>query len=133
VDAANTSAGGTHRPGLAGPPSADCKDGNLTGRINAVAFALCRRKFYRYGTAGRNLLYGPHLFTTYLSLFKISPIRELARFELRFEDFNVTNSPEFSNPGFNNPGATFGTATFGSVTWISIDNRDFQLGTKLVS
>lgn len=127
TDTANTSAGGTYRPDLIGTPSANCGDGHLVGCINAAVFAPVPTGVFRYGTAGRNLLYGPHLFTTDLSLFKNFQIRERLRFQLRFEAFNVTNSPEFSNPS-----ATFGTATFGNITQTSIDNRDIQLGAKLV-
>jgi len=95
------------------------------GCINAAAFVA--PTLYMYGNAGRNLLVGPHLFTTDLSLFKNFSIRERARFELRFEAFNVTNSPEF-----NNPSATFGTSSFGNITGTSIDNREIQLGGRLV-
>ena len=125
TDSANTSAGGTYRPNLVHTPSANCGDGHLTNCIDASAFAL--PPLYSYGNAGRNLLYGPHLFTTDLSLFKNFQIREHARFELRLEAFNVTNSPEFSNPS-----ATFNTAAFGTIGSTSIDNRDIQIGAKLV-
>jgi hypothetical protein len=125
TDTANTSSGGPNRPNLVGTPSAHCGDGHLTGCIDASAFGI--PGLYTYGNAGRNLLTGPHLFTTDLSLFKNFRIAESARFELRFEAFNVTNSPEFSNPG-----ASFGTSSFGNITGTSIDNRDLQLGAKLV-
>ncbi|MGH9668102.1 MAG: hypothetical protein ACRD9L_27095, partial [Bryobacteraceae bacterium] len=125
TDTANTSSGGSNRPDLVSAPTADCGDGHLTGCIAAAAFAI--PGLYAYGNAGRNLVTGPHLFTTDLSLFKNFQIAETARFELRFEAFNVTNSPEFSNPG-----STFGTASFGNITGTSIDNRDLQLGAKLV-
>ncbi len=125
TDTANTSSGGTNRPNLVGPPSDNCGDGHLTNCIDPTAFAI--PPFYSYGNAGRNILYGPHLFTTDLSLFKNFQIHERARLEIRFEAFNVTNSPEFSNPN-----ATFGTAAFGSITSTSIDNREIQLGAKFV-
>ena len=125
TDTANTSSGGSNRPNIVGTPSANCGDGHLVGCINTAAFAAPSP--YTYGNAGRNLLYGPHSFTTDLSLFKNFQIRERLRFELRFEAFNVTNSPEFSNPA-----STFGTATFGNITSTSTDNREIQLGGKLV-
>jgi hypothetical protein len=125
TDTANTSSGGSNRPNLVHSPSADCGRAHLTGCIDATAFMA--PTLYNYGNAGRNLLTGPHLFTTDLSLFKNFQIRERARFELRFEAFNVTNSPEF-----NNPSAVFGTTTFGNVTSTSIDNREIQLGARLV-
>jgi hypothetical protein len=127
TDTANTSAGGSYRPNLIGPPSANCGRSTLSGCINPAAFALVPTGVYAYGTAGRNLITGPHLFTTDLSLFKNFNIVERLRFELRLEAFNVTNSPEFSNPS-----ATFGTATFGTITSTSIENRDVQIGARLV-
>jgi hypothetical protein len=127
ADTANTSAGGTYRPNLVGTPSSNCGRGHLTGCIDPSAFAAFPAGTYGYGSAGRNLLRGPSLFTTDLSLFKNFKIRERARFEFRFEAFNVTNSPEFSNPS-----ATILTGTFGNITSTSIDNRDIQLGAKLV-
>jgi hypothetical protein len=127
TDTANTSSSGSYRPNLVHSPSANCGDGHLTGCIDATAFAAVPTGVYAYGNAGRNLIFGPHLFTTDLSLFKNFRIRERARFELRLEAFNATNSPEFSNPS-----ATFGTATFGSITSTVIDNRDVQLGGRLI-
>ena len=127
TDTANTSGGGSYRPNLVHAPSADCGRSTLSGCIDATAFALVPTGVYAYGTAGRNLITGPHLFTTDLSLFKNFRIAERVRFELRLEAFNVTNSPEFSNPS-----ATFGTATFGTITSTSIENRDVQIGARLV-
>ena len=126
-DTANTSARGTYRPNLIHAASANCGSGHLTGCIDATAFAAVPAGTFAYGNAGRNLVTGPHLFTTDLSLFKNFRIRERARFEFRIEAFNVTNSPEF-----NNPGSTFGTATFGNITGTAIQNRDVQLGARLI-
>ena len=112
--------------------------------VPAEKFADFVRELAAHGYAGANVTI-PHkeqalalsshptyglasgLFTTDLSLFKNFQVTEGVRFELRFEAFNVTNSPEFSNPS-----STFGTASFGNITGTSIDNRDLQLGAKLV-
>lgn len=126
-DTANTSSSGTYRPNLAHAPSADCGRAHLTGCIDPSAFVEIPTTVFAYGNAGRNLLAGPHLFTTDLSLFKNFRIYERARLELRFEAFKFTNSPEFSNPSVT----TLGTATFGNITSTSIENRDIQLGAKL--
>jgi len=125
TDTANTSARGTYRPDLVHAPSSNCGDGHLTNCIDATAFAM--PALYTYGNAGRNLMHGPHLFDTDLSLFKNFPIRERLRLQFRFEAFNMLNSPQFANPN-----ATFGTSSFGTVTATSIENRDIQLGAKLV-
>ena len=126
-DTANTSSGGSYRPNLVHAASADCGRAHLTGCIDPSAFVEIPTTIFAYGNAGRNLLRGPHLFTTDLSLFKNFRIYERVRLEFRFEAFNFTNSPQFSNPA-----ATFGTASFGNITATSIENRDIQLGAKLV-
>jgi hypothetical protein len=124
TDTANTSSRGAQRPNLVAPPSANCGGGHLTGCISTQAFATPLP--FTYGTAGRNLLRGPHLYTTDLSLAKTFPISERLNFQFRAEAFNALNSPQFSNPN-----AVFGTAAFGSVTSTSIDNREIQLGGRL--
>ncbi len=124
TDRANTSSGGTQRPDLVGKPSSNCGDGHLTNCIDASAFAL--PALYTYGNAGRNLLHGPHLFTSDVSLFKNFPVKERIKLQFRAEFFNFTNSPEFSNPG-----GTFGTGSFGTISSTSVENRDIQFGLKL--
>lgn len=124
TDRANTSSQGSQRPDLVGTPSDTCGGGHLTNCITASAFAL--PALYTYGNAGRNILRGPHLFTTDMSLFKNFPIRERLRLQFRAEFFNITNTPQFSNPN-----AVFGTSSFGTITSTSIENRDVQFGLKL--
>ncbi|HYZ83635.1 MAG TPA: TonB-dependent receptor [Bryobacteraceae bacterium] len=124
TDTANTSSRGAYRPNLVGRPSANCGGGHLSGCISTEAFSIPPQ--YTYGTAGRNLLRGPHLFNTDLALSKSFRISERVYFELRAESFNVWNSPQFSNPN-----AVFGTAAFGSVTSTSINNREIQLAGRL--
>jgi len=82
---------------------------------------------YTYGSAGRNLLHGPHLFDSDFSLFKNFRIREKIRFQFRAEVFNLFNRRSSAIPS-----AVFGTASFGNITGTSVDNRDFQFGAKLV-
>ena len=124
TDTANTASRGANRPNLVAPPSANCGDGHLSGCISTQAFAIPPQ--FTYGTAGRNLLHGPHLFGTDLSLAKTFPISERIHFQFRAEAFNALNSPQFSNPN-----AVFGTAAFGSVTSTSISNREIQLAGRL--
>jgi hypothetical protein len=102
-----------------GTPSANCGSGRLSGCIRAAAFETPPQ--YTYGTAGRNLLRGPHLFDSDLSIVKNFRISERLRFQFRAEAFNLWNSPQFSNPS-----AVFGTATFGTITSTSIENREIQ-------
>lgn len=125
TDSANTNSRGAYRPDLVAPPSANCGSAHLRQCITSQAFAM--PPLYSYGTAGRNLLRGPHLFDTDLSLIRTFAIIERLHFQFRAEAFNAWNSPEF-----NNPNAVFGTAAFGSVISTSINNRQVQLGGRLL-
>ncbi len=125
TDTANTSARGLYRPNLVATPSANCGNGRLSGCISPAAFAIPPQ--YTYGTAGRNLLHGPHLFDTDLSIGKNFRIAERLTFQFRVEAFNVWNSPQFSNPS-----AVFGTASFGNITSTSIENREGQFAGRLI-
>jgi len=52
----------------------------------------------RFGTAGRNILRGPSLWNTDLSIFRNFPIREPIRIQFRGEFFNLPNSSHFGSP-----------------------------------
>lgn len=125
-DRANTAPGSVQRPNAVGVASASCNGSRLIGCVDASAFAL--PALYSYGTAGRNILRGPHLYSTDLSIFKNIPITERFKFQFRAESFNVFNSPMFSNPSAN----FSNLATFGNITSTSIDNRVMQFGGKLM-
>src|SRR5262249_53162518 len=68
TDTANTSSQGTLRPDLVHAPSLNCGAGHLTACIDPSAFAV--PTLYSYGNSGRNILRGPHLFSTDLSIHK---------------------------------------------------------------
>lgn len=132
VDTANTSAGGTYRPNLVSPATDDCGINHLIGCINPAAFTIANlypatAGAYAYGSAGRNLIYGPGLATVNAALFKNIPIRERLRFQIRFEMFNALNHANFSNPA-----STFGTSSFGNITSTSTSARNIQLGAKMI-
>jgi hypothetical protein len=63
----------------------------------------------RLGSTGRNILFGPGVFTMNQSVSRTFPIKERVKFQLIGEAFNLTNTPNFSNPG-----ATFATPTLNS-------------------
>jgi hypothetical protein len=127
VDSANTMSSGIPRPNLVGPPRSNCGGGHLVGCIDRSAFALPPTGDYTYGNAGRNLLHGPRLFNLDFSAVKNFPIRERMKVQFRAEFFNFTNTPSF-----NNPLATFGTSNFGNIPSTATENRDIQLGLKVV-
>ncbi len=70
---------------------------------------------------------GPGLFNLDFSAVKNFPIRERAKVQFRAEFFNFTNTPNFSNPL-----AIFGTPAFGNIPATATENRDIQLGLKVM-
>jgi hypothetical protein len=60
----------------------------------------------RFGTSGRDIIRGPGLFNTDLSLFRDFSVTERFKLQFRAEAFNFTNTPQFGNPG-----ATVSSAT----------------------
>lgn len=55
----------------------------------------------RFGTTGRNTMFGPGLTNLDLSLFRNFKITEKVMVEFKTECFNISNTPKFSNPGAN--------------------------------
>jgi hypothetical protein len=78
----------------------------------------------RPGNEGRDIVRGPGLKRTDLSLFKNVGIRKDHSLQLRIEAFNLFNQVRFGQPG-----STIGTPTFGAIT-VAEDGRVIQLGVK---
>jgi hypothetical protein len=53
----------------------------------------------RFGSSGRDILRGPGLFNTDLSMFRTFTVTERFKLQFRAEAFNFTNTPQFGNPG----------------------------------
>jgi hypothetical protein len=81
----------------------------------------------RFGSTGRNILSGPGLANLDFSLFRKFPITERFLAELRLESFNFANTPHFSAPNVN-----FSSSGFGEVTTALQDQRQFQIGLRLL-
>jgi hypothetical protein len=134
-DIANTGAA-DQRPNLIAPATANCGAGHLTNCFTASAFALPAP--FTYGNADRNILHGPGLVTTDLSLFKNIHLHgERAVLQLRFESFNTFNRPNFANPNgtFGVCGSQLcsGTATTaGAVMSTLISSRQVQVAAKML-
>jgi hypothetical protein len=64
-----------------------------------------------FGSSGRNIIHGPGIENFDASLFKIIPVSEQRRFELRWELFNSLNRPNFFNPNNSSQSAAFGRLT----------------------
>jgi len=85
------------RPNVVGDPNGKpCVQGTL---FNTCAFAS-NTVLGTFGNAGRNIIRGPGFQNWDVSLFKMFPLNERARFEFRAEFFNAFNhlNPQFSNP-----------------------------------
>lgn len=114
----------------AGSETADEVGNPLTGFpqnrlewFNTAAFA--QPPAGRYGTAGRNILSGPWQDTVSLSLFRIVPIKERIRLQIRGEFFNLLNRVNFGLPG-----STVNTPTYGVISSAG-DARVIQLAMRL--
>lgn len=87
-----------------------------------------------YGNAGRNILQGPRLFETDLSLAKKFNLTERMNLQFRAECFNLLNHTNLNTP---NPvvytAATGGPSpTAGVITSTATTSRQIQLGLKLL-
>lgn len=89
------------RPDVVGNPTISRGQRTLNKYFNTDAFstaAFTGTNLYGYGDAGRNPLYGPGYINADMSIFKDFPIVERATVQARFEFFNLTNTPHFTNP-----------------------------------
>jgi hypothetical protein len=133
TDRANIGISGLQRPDLIGPvPTLNCQQSptnlDLINCFDPSAFALPTQ--YTFGNAPRNVLRGPKMVITDLSLVKNVPVGGTVRVQIRAEIFNA-----FNNVNYGNPNAVFGSATFGriSATNTTYPNmRQIQLGAKLI-
>ena len=92
----------------------------------------------RYGNSGRNILRGPGVINTDLSLFRSFPIRERLQLQFRAEAFNAGNTPHFNNPGANvsnmrlsSTGTITDLGNFMSITSARTDERIFRFALRV--
>ena len=79
--------------------------------FNPKAFAIPQiNGVYVFGNSGRNILRGDGIGNMDAGLIKIFAIRERFHVQVRWEVFNVTNSPQYANPNVT-VGTTLGTIT----------------------
>ena len=109
------------RPNLVGDPRAG---GRTAERFyNREAFDV---PSLSYGNFGRNVLSSDPVFNTDFSMFKLVPLAERKRLEIRLEAFNVFNHIDWAPPG-----TLVGRAGAGRVSSTAHDPRIIQLGIKL--
>jgi len=72
----------------------------------------------RFGSAGRNNLYGPGFFNIDMGIYRTFAFSERFKLQLRAEALNATNHPNFANPQANFNDTNFGyiTATVGQAS-----------------
>ena len=80
---------------------------------------------FTYGSAGRNILFGPGRVNFDMSLFKDFPIREEMKFQFRAEAFNVFNTPQFGQPN-----ASIGNVQAGVISSTVGNPRQLQLALR---
>ena len=109
------------RPNLVGDP----QPGRPTAEryYNPAAFDV---PSLSYGDFGRNVLSSDRVFNADFSLFKLVPLAERKRLEIRLEAFNVFNHIDWAVPG-----TLVGRAGAGRVTSSEHPPRILQIGMKL--
>jgi hypothetical protein len=115
------------RPNLIGDPTIPKGNRTLQEYFNIAAFAQPGGQCIPGDTA-RNILSGPGYVNADVSLFKDFAVTENAKLQTRFEFFNVTNTPHFSNPNSDMGSPT----TFGAITRTTGNMRIIQAAIKLL-
>jgi len=94
---------------------------------------------FRFGSMGRNTLYGPGFWRLDGSLFKNFNITERVKMQFKAEGFNITNTARFGNPNANASSPTrdaagniTNTNNFMSITGADRNqDRQFRFGLRL--
>uniref|UniRef100_Q01SJ9 TonB-dependent receptor, plug n=1 Tax=Solibacter usitatus (strain Ellin6076) TaxID=234267 RepID=Q01SJ9_SOLUE len=118
------------RPNALRDPSLNGGPQTLARYFDTGAFStagLTGANKHALGNAGRNLVRGPGLANLDFSLFKELLAERKARIQLRFEFFNITNTPHFANPS-----GDMSSGSFGSITQTTGNPRIAQFAAKLL-
>ena len=124
LDVPNTGAQ-TYRPNLVS--GQDPNDGPQTVQqwFNTAAFV--RPDAFTYGNAGRNIVVGPGIFNTDMSILKNIMIGGGKSVQLRLEAFNLFNKPIWGDPDMN-----MSSSTYGRINTTRSPMRELQLGVNSV-
>jgi len=132
VNSTTTAQSLTFRPNRIGNPNTGSKQiGAGKAWFNTSAFALPTTTGGQVdnshsGNEQRGSILGPGYTSTDLALIKHIKLDKDRSVELRFEGFNIFNTPHFAQPN-----TTFGSSAFGSITsTVGSDQRLIQLGGK---
>ena len=123
TDIPNTGVG-TYRPDLVS--GQDPNDGAQTPQqwFNTAAFVAPAQ--FTYGNAGRNIVMGPGIFTTDMSLMRNVRLGGPKSLQFRLEAFNVFNSPVWGDPNLSMANPTL----FGTISTTRTPMRELQIGAK---
>ena len=104
-----TNTGGTDRPDMVCDPNLSSDERTLTRWFNTACFVP--ETMLTAGNTPRNVMTGPSAKRMDLSFFKNINLAASRRVQLRWEIYNLTNTPVF-----NVPGSQLGTPTFGVIS-----------------
>jgi hypothetical protein len=113
----------TYRPNLVA--GQDPNDGPQTIQqwFNTAAFAVPAN--YTYGNAGRNIVIGPGIFNTDMSLIRNVMMGGGRSLQFRLEAFNV-----FNHPIWGDPNMAVTSPQYGTINSTRTPMRELQLGVK---
>lgn len=89
------------------------------------ANAFAEQPLGTFGNAGRNILRGPRTSLFDLSVMRDFRIVESSTLQLRWDMFNVANTPIFGNPNNN-----LSSGAVGSITSLASDPRVMQFALR---
>jgi len=126
ADRANIGITGQQRPDLVGSvPSLHCDQSptapDLINCFDRSAFALPAQ--FTFGNAPRNVLRGPKVSVTDLSLAKNIPLGSTARLQVRADIFNAFNTVNYGNPN-----GQFDSVNFGRITTTNTSYPNMRQG-----
>jgi hypothetical protein len=114
------------RPNVSGDPNIDRDQRTLVRYFDTTVFSVAGLDAAAPGNAGRNLVRGPGFINLDFSTFKSFQLREHIQLQMRFEFFNLTNTPHFGNPS-----SDLSSGEFGAITGTVGNPRIIQFAAKL--
>lgn len=115
-----------YRPNVTCDPMASGADRTINNWFNKSCVVAPTDPSQPFGNAERNSVRGPNFWQFDFAASKMFAIAGPARFEFRFEAFNLLNRTNFRAPNGNRSSAGFGTITS------TFDPRQLQFGFKVL-
>jgi hypothetical protein len=115
-----------YRPNVVCEPMASGADRTINNWFNKACVLAPTDPSQPFGDAARNSVRGPNFWQFDFAASKLFALGGRARFEFRFEAFNLLNHTNFRAPNGNKSAAAFGTITS------TFDPRQLQFGFKVL-